>query len=866
MAVDPNKAPYMLQQKGKKFYFCSKHCFQAFSAKQDASREKHAVTPASKAQSVSFAIKGMSCASCARTIEKALAKLDGVKDATVNFATETCHVVFEGKSDPECIAQVIRDAGYIPIDSQYRQATFTVIGMSSDHCAGIVKETLEKFEGVKNVETNYANAYARFSYDPSVVKLTELKKAIDGAGYTATLLDESDDPLEKEEEAKEKEIVMLKKKLLLSVAFALPVFYLAMAELISKYLIPPFLRPEAFPLRFALVQLLLSIPIIIAGHKFYTVGFRNLVKRTPNMDSLIALGTSAAYLYGLYAVFEILMGNEAYVKSLYFETAGVIITLILLGKYLEALAKGKTSEAIKKLMGLAPKTALVVRDGKEQEVPVAELEVGDLIIVRPGEKIPVDGIIAEGASSVDESMITGESIPVDKKKGDTVIGATINVSGVIRFTATKVGKETALAQIIKLVQEAQGSKAPIARLADIISGYFVWAVMAIALLSFSVWYLLGFGFLFSLTVLIAVLIIACPCALGLATPTSIMVGTGLGAEQGILIKSAEALEQAQKITAVILDKTGTVTTGTPELTNIKSFSKLKEDDILRIASSIEKNSQHPVAEAIVAGAKKRKVRIGNAEAFRELPGRGLQGTLRGTRYFVGNRKLLEENNIDFEQHNKTIHALEEQGNTVMFLANTKTLLGIISVADTVKPTSRQAIAELNKEGISVYLITGDNERTAKAIAQQTGIDPEKVFAQVMPEDKAEHVRRLQEKGFVVAMVGDGINDAPALAQADIGIAIGAGTDVAIESADVVLMKSDLRDVNKAIRLSRATMKNIKQNLFLSFVYNAAGIPVAAGALYPLLGFLLSPIIAAGAMAASSVSVVTNALRLKSIKL
>lgn len=876
MVIDPKNAKFMLKRDGNEYYFCSKKCFKEFNSGKKGSDgymnpENHQVHTHNKGNSkmdvgkVSLKINGMTCASCALNIEKALNKSKGVSKASVNFAAERSEVLFDKKlTNQNEISKVIKDAGYTPVDENYQDGEFKVIGMSSDHCAGVVKDTLDKFEGVTDIETSYANSYAKFKYNPSLVKLSQLKKAIDGAGYEAVFVEEGEDAFEKEKNAKSKELKILKIKLWVSLIFSLPILYLAMAELISKSLIPSFLNSEIFPLRFALTQVILSIPVIIAGYRFYTVGFKNLVKRTPNMDSLIALGTGAAYIYGFYAVLQIMRGNIEFVMNLYFETAGVIIALILLGKYLELKTKGKTSEAIKKLMGLAPKTARVIREGKEEEILIEELEVGDLIIVRPGEKIPIDGEITEGMSSVDESMITGESVPVDKKIGDKVIGATINKSGVITFKATKVGKDTALAQIIKLIQDAQGSKAPIARLADIISGYFVWAVITVALISFGVWYLVGAGFPFALTILITILIIACPCALGLATPTSIMVGTGIGAEHGILIKSAEALERSQKIDVIILDKTGTVTKGKPELTSVVTFSKLSEDDILSISSSIEKNSKHPLAEAIVKGAESKKIKFEKVTDFKEIPGHGLQGKIKSTEYYVGSRKLLKDNNIDYEKNIDIIHDLEEKGNTVMFLADKTSLLGIIGVADTIKETSKDAIAAFKAVNIDVYMITGDNERTANAIAKQVGID--NVFAEVLPEDKANHVKALQEKGHIVGMVGDGINDAPALTQADVGIAIGAGTDVAIESADIVLMKSDLLDAVKSIELSRGTMKNIKQNLFLSFAYNTAGIPIAAGLLYPFFGFLLSPMIAAGAMSASSISVLTNALRLKRIKL
>ncbi len=810
----------------------------------------------------------MHCASCAVSTEKALQKTVGISKATVNYATETCAVEFdESVTNTQEISKVVQSAGYTLLDGDFVKAEFKVIGMGSDHCAGVVKKALEVHDGVKDVETNFVNAYAKFSYNPNIVKLSELKQAVDNAGYEAIIIDEGDDIYEVERKAKAKEVSLLKRKLFVATIFSLPILYLAMSELISKSLIPGFLSPEVYPLRFALTQIILSIPVVIAGYKFYTVGFYNLFKRTPNMDSLIGLGTGAAYLYGLYAVFEIMSGNVEFVRSLYFETAGVIIALILLGKYLEAATKGKTSESIRKLMDLAAKTATVLRDGVEVELPIEELVVGDVIVVRPGEKIPVDGQIVQGSTSIDESMITGESIPVDKKIDDTVIGATINKSGAIQIKAMKVGKDTALAQIIKLIQEAQGSKAPIARLADVISGYFVWAVIAVALLSFGIWYLVfGASFLFALTILITILIIACPCALGLATPTSIMVGTGLGAEHGILIKSAAALEQAEKINAIILDKTGTITKGKPEFTGAESFTDLSEDELVTLAAAIEKNSKHPLAEAIVAYAKTKKFALKSVENFEEIPGHGLTGEIDGQKLYIGTRKLMDREKIAYQDKLAAIEAREEKGETVMLVADNNKLLGTISVADTIKESSKAAIVAFKKADIQVFMITGDNERTANAIAKEVGIAPEQVFAQVLPEDKSKHVKELQAKGLIVGMVGDGINDAPALTQANIGIAIGAGTDVAIESADIVLMKSDLLDAIKSVQLSRKTMKNIRQNLFFAFVYNSAGIPIAAGLLFPFFGFLLSPIIAAGSMVASSISVLLNALRLKRSKL
>jgi len=817
----------------------------------------------------SFNIAGMTCASCAITIEKNLNKVDGVKKATVNFATKSAQVDFNNDAVTENdLFESVKKSGYDIIDTSIKTVKFKVLGMGSDHCAGIVKNVLEKLNGVKRVDANFSNSSAEVDYEFNKVKISDMKKAIDGAGYEAIVAEEGEDIYEKEKKAKDKEIKVLKNKFIMALIFSLPILYLAMADLISLKLIPGFLSPISYPMRFALVQVVLSIPVVVAGYKFYTVGFRNLFKGTPNMDSLIGLGTGAAYLYGIYAVYMISQGNIEFVKGLYFETAGVIIALILLGKYLEIITSGKTSEAIKKLMGLAPKTAIVMKNGKEVVVQIDELEIGDLIVVKPGQAIPVDGKVVKGFSSIDESMITGESIPIEKKKGDSVIGGTINKTGVFTFSAEKVGKDTALAQIIKLIQDAQGSKAPIARLADIISGYFVWIVIGISILTFLAWYLFSsLGFLFALTALITVLIIACPCALGLATPTSIMVGTGLGAENHILIKSAEALEVAHKTNAVVLDKTGTITKGEPEVTTILSFSKKTEKEILTLAASIEKGSQHPLAQAVVEKAEKDKIKLQIVSKFKDNPGRGIEGKIKGKDFFLGNVLLMKEKGIKVDENFVIkIHKLEAEGNTVILLSESGVLIGAIGVADMIKETSKEAIEKMKNLGIDVYMITGDNLRTANAIAKKVGLDSKHVFAEVLPENKANHIKDLQKNGKKVAMVGDGVNDAPALTQANVGIAIGAGTDVAIESADIVLVKSDLLDCVVALKLSKATMKNIKQNLGFSFGYNTLGIPIAAGLLYPFFGILLSPIIAAGAMSLSSISVLLNALRLKRINL
>ncbi len=816
-----------------------------------------------------FKIEGMTCASCAVNVEKGLSKLRGVDKAVVNFATKTAQVDFNEKivGDKELFKSV-SDRGYEAIDEDVQTSKFNVIGMGSDHCAGVVKGAVEKLNGVLKVEASFANGIAVVEYKKGGVRVSDIKKTIDAAGYEAIVVEEDDDVYEKEKVAREKNLGVLKKKFIVAVVFSLPILYLAMAELISLSLIPGFLSPEFYPMRFALAQIILSVPVLIAGYRFYTVGFRNLIRGTPNMDSLIGLGTGAAYIYGVYAVYMISQGNVEFVKSLYFETAGVIIALILLGKYLEAMTSGKTSEAIRKLMGLAPKSTIVVRKGKEVVVSLSELVVGDLIVVKPGQAVAVDGVVVKGVSSVDESMITGESIPIEKVKGMDVIGGTINKNGVLTFRATKVGKDTALAQIVKLIQDAQGSKAPIARLADIISGYFVWVVIAIATLSFFGWYFLSsLGFLFAFSVLISVLIIACPCALGLATPTSIMVGTGLGAENHVLIKSAEALEVAHKVNSIILDKTGTITKGEPEVSEVMSFSEKSKDEILVLAASMEKGSHHPLAQAVVEYADERKVGLVSVSKFRDNPGRGIEGRIKGKNIFLGNMLLMRENGVRVDKLFVTrVNKLEREGSTVILLSEDGFLVGAVGVADVIRKNSEAVVGELREMGVDVYMITGDNERTANAIAKKVGLDGNHVFAEVLPKDKANHVKKLQKNGKKVAMVGDGVNDAPALTQADVGIAIGAGTDVALESADIILVKSDLLDVVVALKLSRATMRNIKQNLSFSFGYNILGIPVAAGILYPFFGILLSPMIAAGAMSMSSISVLLNALRLKRVNL
>ncbi len=737
-------------------------------------------------------------------------------------------------------------------------------GMTCAACSSRVEKALSKTEGISKASVNLATETAAVEFDPEKIQLSEIEEVVVKAGYEIIRSEKKadNDNIDEHQERKEKEIRTLRIKFIVSAIFAVPLLYLAMAPMIPgiSLPIPGFLAPDLYPMAFGLTQLLLVIPVVAAGNRFYSIGFKALVQRSPNMDSLIAIGTTAAIVYSLYSLYEIAWGNTHAVHGLYFETAGVIITLILLGKSLEALSKGKTSDAIKKLMGLTPKTAVVIQDGKETVVPIADVEIGHIILVKPGERIPVDGQVIDGYTSIDESMLTGESIPIDKKAGDKVYAASINKNGVIRFRATKVGGDTALAQIIKLVEDAQGSKAPIAQMADIVSGYFVPIVVAIATLAFVGWLIAGHTFAFALTIFISVLVIACPCALGLATPTAIMVGTGKGAEHGILIKGGEALETAHKINTIIFDKTGTITEGKPEVTDIIPVAGITGERLLQMAASGEKGSEHPLGEAIVRNAENEGLEFYPVVGFQAIPGHGIEGTIDGVHALIGNRKLMVDRNIALEELEVRSGQLADEGKTPMYVAIAGELAGIIAVADVVKQSSADAIKKLQEMGIEVVMITGDNVKTAAAIAKRVGID--RVLAEVLPRDKANEVKKLQEEGRKVAMVGDGINDAPALVQADIGIAIGSGTDVAMESADIVLMRSDLMDVPTAIHLSKSTIRNIKQNLFWAFGYNVAGIPVAAGLLYIFGGPLLNPMFAAAAMSLSSVSVVTNALRLR----
>lgn len=810
-------------------------------------------------------IGGMTCAACSQRVEKAVSKLNGVSSAFVNLASEKLAVEFdENTASLSDICKTVENAGYTcKVQAETANVVIPIEGMTCAACSQRVEKVLSKLEGVKQVSVNLATEKAAVEYDPEVVKLSAIKLSIEKAGYIPKTIENTD--VDEDRQQKEKEIRAMKVRFIVAASFGLPLLYLAMVPMISWVSLPfpKFLEPMANPLLYALVQLFLVAPIIIAGRRFYTVGFRAILQKSPNMDSLIALGTSAALIYSLYSTYRISLGDVHMVHGLYFESAGIIITLIMLGKMLETISKGKTSNAIKKLMGLAPKTATILHDGQEIELPIDEVEIGNILLVKPGEKIPVDGVVIFGNTSVDESMLTGESIPVDKKLGDKVFAATINANGAIHIEAAKIGKDTALSQIIRLVEEAQGQKAPIAKLADVVSGYFVPAVSIIAVLAFVAWLLAGQPLSFALTKFVSVLVIACPCALGLATPTAIMVGTGKGAEYGILIKGGEALELAHKINTIIFDKTGTITQGYPELTDIIPQGSIAPERLMQLAASAEKVSEHPLGAAIVRAAENKKIPLLPAENFVAIPGRGIEVTIDGNALLIGNKKLMEEKQIQLNELELQTDRLADEGKTPMFIAVDGNIAGILAVADVIKDNSKKAVSLLNEMGIEVVMITGDNKRTAQAIAKQVGIS--RVLAEVLPNDKSREVKKLQAEGRKVAMVGDGINDAPALAQADIGIAIGSGTDVAMESADIVLMKSDLIDVSTAIHLSRRTIRIIKQNLFWAFAYNTAGIPIAAGLLYLFGGPGLSPMFAAAAMAMSSVSVVSNALRLTRFK-
>lgn len=801
-----------------------------------------------KQKEATLQITGMTCAACSNRIEKGLKKIEGVKEANVNLALERSTIVFDpSKTSPQAFEEKIEKLGYGVVSEK---AEFAITGMTCAACSTRIEKGLNKLEGVTKASVNLALETASVEYSPSQIAPQDIAQRVEKFGYGAKLKSE-----EKEEEQsyREKELSKQKGKFWFSFILSVPLLW----AMVSHFTFTSFI-PLPHMLMNPWVQLALATPVqFVVGKQFYVGAFKALRNKSANMDVLVALGTSAAYFYSLYSSLKSL-GSSAHTDQLYYETSAILITLILLGKLFEANAKGRSSEAIKKMMGLQAKTAVVVRDGAEVEIPVEEVQKGEVIFIKPGEKVPVDGEIIEGQSALDESMLTGESVPVDKNVGDKVIGATLNKNGFLKIKATNIGKETALAQIIKVVEEAQGSKAPIQRLADYISGIFVPIVVGIALLTFFVWYIwIAPGeFAQALEKLIAVLVIACPCALGLATPTSIMAGSGRAAEFGILFKGGEHLEATHKIDTILLDKTGTVTNGTPELTDVRIAQGYKGNELLQLVASAERLSEHPLAQALVAGIKNKGIEIQDPLSFEAIPGYGVKATVQERELLVGTRKLMNQYKVNIDTALEEMTNLEQEGKTAMLVALDGKYAGMLAVADTIKATSKEAVSRLKEMGLEVMMITGDNRQTAQAIAMQAGI--EHVIAEVLPEGKAEEVKKLQQQGKKVAMVGDGINDAPALALADIGMAIGTGTDVAMEAADITLMRGDLMSIADAIEMSRKTISNIKQNLFWAMGYNTLGIPIAAVG-------LLAPWVAGAAMAFSSVSVVLNALRLQRVR-
>ena len=740
-----------------------------------------------------------------------------------------------------------------------KKEEFALEGLQCAGCVSTVEKVVRDLPGVKEANVNLATEKMMVQFNPKEADVQKIMETVSLAGYQAILINDEEDVLEKTAIKKEKQLQSLKVRAWVSGVFAIVLLYIAMGEMIGLPL-PQILQPMEHPIVFSVTQLILVTPILWVGRSYFVNGFKALIRKHPNMDSLVAMGTSAAILYSVWSTIRIFGGEYHYVMHLYVESAAVILAFITVGKYFETLTKGRTSQAIQSLVALSPKVATVIRDGKEVEVPVEELQIGEVVFVRPGEKIPVDGIIISGESFVDESMITGESVPVFKKEGSKVVGATLNTTGSFQVEVSQVGKDTTLSQIIRLVEEAQGSKAPIAAIADRVAGIFVPIVMGLSLLAGLYWGLIGGeSFEFVVTVMISVLVIACPCALGLATPTAIMVGTGFGAKRGILIKSSAALEEAGHVGVVLLDKTGTITNGKPKVVDIQVFNDYSKEEVLKIAASIEKHSEHPLGKAIVEEAEKQEFDVLPIEQFQSISGMGIQGIVDGKEVLLGNHLLLQNQGIAVDDFNTVIDEVASQGQTAMFVAIQKQVAGIIVVADTIKATSKEAIQQMKALGLQVRMVTGDHEKTAKAIANEVGI--ETVYSQVLPNEKASVVEQLLEEGYQVAMVGDGINDAPALAKATVGIAIGSGVDVAIETADMVMMQDDLRLVAKTIQLSKMTMMTIKENLFWAFIYNVIGIPVAMGVLHFFGGPLLSPMIAGAAMSFSSVSVVLNALRL-----
>src|SRR6056297_673066 len=796
-------------------------------------------------------IAGMSCANCAISIEKGLKNKDGVKDINVNFGADSASIEYdEEKLHSEEIKNVIHDLGYKLIDNESDNSgsvQLSLSGMSCNNCALSIEDTIKNLDGVNKVQVNFSSEKAYVEYNPELINPDKIIEEVNKTGYSASKITQSG--YEKQEKVKKQELKNLRNKVIISAILSFP---LLLAMIVN------FLGIDFALLHKTLFQFLLATPVqFFIGKRFYKNAYHSLKAKTAGMDTLVAMGTSAAYFFSIYNGFikDVPPGGH---RALYFEASAILITLILFGKYLEAVAKGKTSQAIKKLMNLQPKYATVIIDGENKEIPIEKVSINDKILVKPGEKIAVDGVVVNGNSSVDESMITGESIPVEKTKNDNVIGGTINQNGSITFKAKKIGKDTVLSNIIRIVEEAQANQPPIQRLADKVSAIFVPSVVSIAIITFILWMILNGDLNQSFVAAVSVLVISCPCALGLAIPTAIMVGTGLGAKNGILIKNGTSLETAHKITSIIFDKTGTITKGKPVVTDILTFNDVDEKKLLQVSASIENKSEHPLAETIVKEAKNRKIKFLDFKDFKAIPGKGVKANYKKDKIFIGTADLMKDNGIDIKQYNEKIHSLENDGKTTVIIGKNDEIIGLIGIADTIKEDSKEVIEQIKSMGIDVYMITGDNQRTAEAIGKQVGIKKDNILANVLPKNKADEVEKLKKEGSVVAMVGDGINDAPALATADIGMAIGSGSDIAIESGDIALMNNSLKTIVAAINLSKKTMSKIKQNLFWAFFYNTLGIPVAA------LGFL-TPIIAGTAMSFSSVSVVSNSLLLKKYK-
>lgn len=880
MDVKESKAAGTSTYRGKEYYFCSAVCKKKFDEapevyikkSEEGDEEEDDEGESSSPKKKDFTLKksqeekleridlpiiGMSCASCASTIQRGVSDLQGVKKANVNFATSKATVLYQPRLvKAKDLINAVRKSGY---DVGTTSAEIPVQGVQCASCVQNIEKVLLRLRGITKAVVNLADEKVRVDYVPSEISLSEIQRAIEGAGYKVLKVSSDEEMEDIEGIIRKREFNKLKIKFITGLIFGLVILLGSIRHLFPW--VPSFLG------NFYVLWALATPVQFWIGWQFYKGAWGAFRHRNADMNTLIAVGTSAAYFYSMAAtLFPAFFEKGGIRPAVYFDTSALIIVLILLGKLLEARAKGQTSEAIKKLMGLQAKTARVIRGEKEMDIPVEEVLAGDLVLVRPGEKIPVDGVIKEGKSAVDESMITGESLPVKKEPGDEVIGATINKTGHFKFLATKVGKDTALAQIIKLVQEAQGSKAPIQRLADVISGYFVPIVISIAIATFIIWFNFGpFPALtFALLNFVAVMIIACPCALGLATPTAVMVGTGKGAENGILIKGGESLETAHKLDTIVFDKTGTLTKGEPEITDIILANSYTEEDLLKYTASAERGSEHPLGEAIIKRAREKKVKIQEPKDFQAIEGYGIEARVNKKNILVGNVQFMKKKQIAVGNLEKKAEALAEEGKTPIYVSFDREAAGLVAVADTLKENSISAVQRLKELGLEVVMLTGDNRKTAEAIAQKAGID--KVLSEVLPQDKVHEIKSLQSGGRRVAMVGDGINDAPALAQADIGIAIGSGTDVAMEASDITLIRGDLRGVVSAIELSKRTIRVIKQNLFWAFFYNTAGIPIAAGVLYPFFGILLNPIFASAAMAFSSISVVSNSLRLRKIRI